>query len=104
MLGLNPMRPTIEKIDYIALEKLVERAIKDDRAALYELCEKIMKPVIFQTMRIIGNTADVEDVVQEILLIVCENDIICLRPPSHILMADGDRITSRAQFVPQLVA
>jgi RNA polymerase sigma-70 factor (ECF subfamily) len=63
-----------------ALNALVERAMKGNSAALIELCAKITKSVFFHAMRLVGNQADAEDVMQEVCLRVCEN-VKTLRKP-----------------------
>ncbi len=54
------------------LKSLVERAINGDDRALYDLCAQITKSVYFHAIRLVGNQADAEDVMQEVCLRVCE--------------------------------
>lgn len=52
---------------------LVIKAVKGDRFALYNLCEKLAEDVLYRTKYILGNEADAEDVSQEVMLRICEN-------------------------------
>ena len=61
-------------------EKLIRKASRGNRAALKEICEYIARHVTFCVMRKLKSRSDVEDVVQEILLRVCEG-IHTLRDP-----------------------
>jgi len=62
------------------LEALVVKAIKGDRQALSDLCDKIAKGVLFQVMHLLGPNSGIEDIAQEVLIRVCEN-IHKLRDP-----------------------
>ena len=62
------------------LELLVKKAVHGDSKALFSLCEKIAKGVLYRTKYMLGNDMDAEDVSQNVLLRVCEN-IQSLRNP-----------------------
>ncbi len=58
--------------DNVAFENIVTRASRGDDHALYLLCEKIAKKVLFHATQILRNQKDAEDVSQEALIRVCE--------------------------------
>jgi RNA polymerase sigma-70 factor (ECF subfamily) len=62
------------------LEALVRKAMQGDSNALYSLCEKLAKGVLYRTRYMLGHEMDAEDVSQNILTRVCEN-IQSLREP-----------------------
>jgi RNA polymerase sigma-70 factor (ECF subfamily) len=55
------------------VERLVRRAMRGDDGALYTLCEKIARRVLFLASHIMREPSDAEDVSQEVLIRVCEN-------------------------------
>ena len=58
----------------IQIEMLVEKAICGDMDALNELCEKIMRSILFQVMLILNcSLEDAEDVSQRVLVCVWRN-------------------------------
>ena len=69
------------KCDYTVLNGIVEKAVSGDREALIELCDEIMKDVLFRSVYIMGNETDGEDVSQEVMIRVCEK-IKTLREPT----------------------
>ena len=87
-MAARKMKPQIEnrrveeKIEKTQPDILVEKAVRGDKDALYSLCEKIAKGVLFRTTYImgVGAQADAEDVSQEVLIRVCEK-IQTLRDP-----------------------
>lgn len=62
------------------LEALVKKAMQGNTTALYALCEKCAKSVLFRTKYMLGNEMDAEDVAQNVLLRLCES-IRKLRDP-----------------------
>ena len=62
------------------LNKLISRAISDDRDALARLCELIAKSVLFRLSYMIGNESDAEDLAQEVMIRMCKG-ITKLREP-----------------------
>ena len=66
--------------DYSEFNAIVEKAIGGDKDALIELCDKIIRSVLFRSVSIMGNEADGEDVSQEVMIRVCER-IKDLREP-----------------------
>ena len=65
---------------YEEIEALAKKAIRGDNDALYELCEKHARSILFRAKYMLGNEMDAEDVAQNVLLRVCEN-IKDLRKP-----------------------
>jgi len=61
-------------------ERIVRKAMLGDNDALYVLCERIAKGVLFRTTHILNNPADAEDISQEVLIRICEK-IHTLREP-----------------------
>ena len=53
------------------LDRLVVRAQRGDPAALEALCSRARPMLVRHARRLIGRSADVEDAVQEVLVIVC---------------------------------
>jgi len=78
------------------MEKTVKRAIRGDRDALFELCEKIAKSVLFRTTFILNNPSDAEDVSQEVLIRVCEK-IHSLREPKAFKVWLGCIVTNEVR-------
>jgi len=77
-------KPEMIKTDtekrYDEIEALAGRAIQGDDKALYSLCEKLARSVLFRAKYMMGNEMDAEDVAQNVLFRVCEN-IRSLRQP-----------------------
>ena len=65
---------------YAEIEALAARAIQGDDTALYSLCEKLTRSILFRAKYMVGNEMDAEDVAQNVLFRVCEN-IQSLRKP-----------------------
>jgi len=62
----------MNKYDDTEVIPLVERAIKGDKDALNELCQKILKGVFYRSSYGVNQRADAEDVSQNVMLKVCE--------------------------------
>jgi len=57
--------------DNDAFVTLVKRATTGEHEALIELCQTIVKGILFRTTRILGNQTDAEDVTQDVMICVC---------------------------------
>ena len=57
--------------DKAVIENLVGKACQGDNEALYLLCQRIARGVLFRTSRSLENKLDAEDASQEIMLRVC---------------------------------
>ena len=79
-----------------SLELLVEKAKNGDCDALYDLCEKIARGVLFRAKYILGSEMDAEDVSQNVLIRVYEK-IQSLREPKAFRVWLGSIIINESR-------
>ena len=73
--GLNVQHKSLqteEQKNSAAFEKLVRKAVRGNKDALYSLCRAIALRVLFRAEYVLRNRADAEDAAQEIMIRVCE--------------------------------
>ena len=61
-----------DKKNDAAFEKLVRKAVRGNKDALYSLCQEIALRVLFRARYILRDRADAEDAAQEVLVRLCE--------------------------------